>query len=166
MINLKGEIYFMKVKNLNEMLQTATRQLLNNPNYLEDLIMAYFETNGKMPIFEIVEDAKCPKDVRKYLSEEASSLKKLFEEAKYQALDVLSQEQPLLSKKKIQISRLFLDSTDEELKNVDDIVEIPIVSLIVKEIKFLQGKSNFLDKYFDLQKEDAEIMHRIKYYLG
>lgn len=156
----------MKGKNLNDMLQTAARQLLNNPEYLEDLIMAYFEVNGNMPIFEIVEDAKCPNSVKNFLEEDGALLEDLFDEAKSQALDVLSQEQPLLSRKKIQISRLFLDATDEELKDVDNIVAIPIVSLIVEEIKFLQKKSNFLDKYNDLRKEDTEIMRRIKYYLG
>ena len=156
----------MKEKNLNDMPQTAARQLLNNPDYLEDLIMTYFEVNGNMPIFEIVEDAKCPNSVKNFLEEDGALLEDLFDEAKSQALDVLSQEQPLLSRKKIQISRLFLGNTDEELKDIDNAVSIPIVSLIVGEIRFLQQKADCLDKCIDLKKEDAEILRRIRYYLG
>lgn len=156
----------MKEKNLNIMLQTAARQLLNYPNYLEDLIMAYFETNGDLPIFEITEDEKCPNDVKKYLAVEGASLDELFDEAKSQSLNVLSKEQPLISRKKIQVSRLFLDATNEELEDIDNIVGIPIVSLIVEEIKFLQQKSDFLNKSYDFKKEDSEIIRRINYYLG
>ena len=94
----------MRNKNLDESLQTAARDLVETPDYLEDLVMWVYESKGRVPKSELIGDSMCPKSVRKYLKD-GGTIKELLKEAQEAAICRMSEAEECICMQNVDLQQ-------------------------------------------------------------
>ena len=113
----------MRNKNLDESLQTAARDLVETPDYLEDLVMWVYESKGRVAKSELIGDSMCPKSVRKYLKD-GGTIKELLKEAQEAAICRMSEAEECICMQNVQLARLFLKTSKSSY-----VVKIPFTAI-------------------------------------
>ena len=107
----------MRNKNLGESVQIAARDLVETPDYLEDLVMWVYESKGRVAKGELIGDTMCPKAVRNYLKQ-GGTIQELLKEAQEAAICSMSEAEECICMKNVQLARLFLKTSKPELEKL------------------------------------------------
>ena len=155
----------MRNKNLDESLQTAARDLVETPDYLEDLVMWVYESKGRVPKSELIGDSMCPKSVRKYLKD-GGTIKELLKEAQEAAICRMSEAEECICMQNVQLARLFLKTSKSELEKLDIYFSHPFLSVTVTEFVHMKKILDEQKKMTKLVEEDEEVLRRLHFYFG
>lgn len=148
---------------LESSLQTAARDLVKSPDYLEDFVMWVYEAKWKVSKNEIIGDSQCPKSVQNYL-EHGGTIRTLLKEAKDEAICFMLNSKELLCLTNIKLGRLFLKTPKSEIERLDINFTIPLLSVIVEEIIHMNEIFDKQEKMTSLGIEDEEILRRLHFY--
>ena len=155
----------MRNKNLDESLQTAARDLVETPDYLEDLVMWVYESKGRVPKSELIGDSMCPKSVRKYLKQ-GGTIQELLKEAKEATICYMTEAEEYICIQNIQLARLFLKTSKSELEKLDIYFSHPFLSVTVTEFVHMKKILDEQKKMTKLVEEDEEVLRRLHFYFG
>ena len=153
----------MRNKNLDESLQTAARDLVETPDYLEDLVMWVYESKGKVAKGELIGDTMCPKAVRNYLKQ-GGTIQELLKEAQEAAICSMSEAEECICMKNVQLARLFLKTSKPELEKLDIHFDHSFFSVMVREIVHMNKILDEQEKRTRLVEEDEEVLRRLHFY--